>query len=110
LVFAVLIFRRDDAATHGAMQMFAALPCVTAGLGVTAGAHHRYPDRGQSIAKRRTLARAEDDAEMRERHAQCAGQLHKFAVVHGEERTKSASGRTHPRNADSDLRLPTVFE
>jgi hypothetical protein len=40
LIFSVLEFGRDDATAYGAMQMFAALPSVTAGLGVAAGAHH----------------------------------------------------------------------
>src|SRR5215475_16158458 len=45
LIFAVLILRRGDAATHSAMEMFAALPGITTWLGVTTGAHHRYSDR-----------------------------------------------------------------
>src|SRR5262249_60284553 len=53
LIFAVLIFRRDDAATHGAMEMFAALPRVTTPLGMTAGAPHRYSDRAQRDRGRR---------------------------------------------------------
>ena len=44
LVFAMLVFGRDDASAYSAMQMFAALPGITAWLGVAAGAHHRYPD------------------------------------------------------------------
>ena len=44
LVFAVLIFRRNDPTAHSAMQMFAALPCITAGLRMTASAHHRNTD------------------------------------------------------------------
>jgi hypothetical protein len=56
LVFAVLVFGSDDAATHGAMQMFTALSGVTTGLGMTASAHHRYSDRGERIAQRRALA------------------------------------------------------
>src|SRR5882762_4122393 len=65
LVCAILVFRRDDSATHGAMQMFAALSGVTAGLGMAAGAHDRDSDRGERIAHRRALARAEHDANLR---------------------------------------------
>ena len=72
LVFAVLVFRRDDAATHGAMQMFAALSRVTAGLGMTARAHQRCSDRGERIAQRRALARAKHDPNLRERDSQSA--------------------------------------
>src|SRR5438046_10467337 len=69
-VFAVLVFRRDDAATHGAMQMFAALSCVTAGLGMTAGAHHRYSDRAERIPQRRPPACPDHDPELPKRCAQ----------------------------------------
>jgi hypothetical protein len=65
-VFAVLIFGRDDTATHGEMQMFAAPPGVTAGLGMTAGAHHCYANGSQCIAKRRALARTQHDPNLRE--------------------------------------------
>jgi hypothetical protein len=44
LIFVVVVLRRDDAAAHGLMQVFAAAPGITAGFGVTASAHHRYPD------------------------------------------------------------------
>jgi hypothetical protein len=44
LIFTVLVFGRDDAAAYGAMQMFAALPGLAAGLSVSARAHHRHPD------------------------------------------------------------------
>jgi hypothetical protein len=44
LIFAVLVFRRNDVTSHSAMEMFAAFPGVTARLGVAAGAHHRYSD------------------------------------------------------------------
>src|SRR5262249_59647492 len=43
LIFAVLILRRDDAAAHGAVQMFAALPGVTARLGMAPRAHPPFP-------------------------------------------------------------------
>jgi hypothetical protein len=84
LVFAVLVFRRDNTATHGAMQMFAALSRVTAGFGMTAGAHQRYSDRGERIAQRRALARAKHDPNLRERDSQSAHQLDKLAVAHRE--------------------------
>ena len=79
---------------NGAMQMFATLPRVTAGLGMTAGAHHGYPNRSQRITQRRALACAENDADLRKRDAQRAHQLDKFAVIHREERPKSAGCRT----------------
>src|SRR5438874_13579668 len=85
-VFAVLVFRRDDAATHGAMQMFAALSRVTAGLGMTAGAHHRYSDRDERITQRRSLARAEHDPNLGVRDSQSAHELDKLAVAHRESR------------------------
>src|SRR4029453_18764290 len=84
LIFAVLILRRDDPATHGAMKMFATLAGVTTGLGVAAGAHHGYSDRGERIAERRPLACAEHDPNLRERDAQCAHELHKLLVGHRE--------------------------
>src|SRR5262245_9894944 len=87
LVFAVLVFRRDDSAPHGTMQMFAALSSVTARLGMTAGAHHRNSDRGERIAERRALAGTQHDPDLRERNTQRAHQLYKFAVAHREERT-----------------------
>jgi hypothetical protein len=43
LIFAGLVFRRDDPAAYGAMQMCAPALGVAAGLRVTAGTHHRYP-------------------------------------------------------------------
>src|SRR5215471_2558140 len=94
LIFAVLVLRRDDAAAHGAVQMFAALSGVTAGLGMAPGAHHGYSDRSQRVAQRRALAGAEHDSDLWERAAQRAHQLNKFAIAHREERTKSASRRT----------------
>src|SRR5262245_30203004 len=84
LVFAVVIFRRDDAATHSAMEMFTALPSITTWLGVAAGAHHRYCNRGERIAQRRALACAEHDPNLRERDAQRAHELHKLLVGHRE--------------------------
>jgi hypothetical protein len=47
LIFSVLVFGRDDATAYGAMQMFTALPSITARLGVTAGAHHCHTDRSK---------------------------------------------------------------
>src|SRR6266542_4019625 len=70
LIFAVLVFGRDDAAAHGTMEMLAALPGVTTRLGVTAGAHDRYPDYRKRVSQRRALACAEHDAKLRERNAQ----------------------------------------
>src|SRR5947207_15671126 len=51
LVFPVLILRRDDAATHRAMQIFATLPGVTAGLGMTTGDHQSNAHASALIAK-----------------------------------------------------------
>src|SRR5438552_17374965 len=93
LVFAFLVFGRDDASAHSAMQMFTALPGVTAGLSVTAGAHHRYSDYRQRVSQRRALACAEHDAELRESNPQRAHQLRQFAVGHRKKRTKSARRR-----------------
>src|SRR4029453_5262576 len=90
--------------------MLSTLPGVTAGLGVTAGAHHRYSDRSQGIAQRRALTRAEHDADLRERNAQRARQLHKSAVGHREKGTKSAGPRRKTGESHTDLALPTVFE
>jgi hypothetical protein len=42
LIFSVLEIGGHDSTAHGAMQMFAALPRVAAGLGVTAGTHHGH--------------------------------------------------------------------
>src|SRR5207248_10819741 len=56
------------------------------------------------------FARAEHDAELRERDAQCANQLCQLAISHREKRTKSAGGRTQPRQAHSDLRLPAMLK
>src|SRR5882724_11156345 len=47
LIFAVLVFGRDDTAADGAMKTFAALPGITSRLGVATSAHHRYADQGQ---------------------------------------------------------------
>src|SRR5690348_5628214 len=44
LVFALLVFGRHDATAQRAMQMFVAFPSVTAGFGMTTGAHHGYAD------------------------------------------------------------------
>src|SRR5262245_53511329 len=84
LVFAVLRLPRHDAATHSAMEMFPALPGVATGLGMTTGAHHRYSDRGERIAKRRALACAEHDPNLRKCDAQRAHHLHKPLVAHRE--------------------------
>src|SRR5437867_9655178 len=42
LIFSVLVFGRNNATAHGAMEMFAALTGVTTRLGVTSRAHHSY--------------------------------------------------------------------
>src|SRR5215831_17575557 len=91
LIFTILILRRDYATTHSAMEMFKALPGITTWLGVTAGAHHRYSNRGERIAQRRALACAEHDPNLRKRDAQRAHELHKLLVGHREQRPKSTS-------------------
>ena len=45
---------------------------LAAGLGMTADTHNRYSDRGERIAQRRALARAEHDPNLRERDSQSA--------------------------------------
>ena len=94
LVFAVLIFRCNDSAADGAMQMLATLPRVTPGFGMAAGAHHGYSNRSQCVAHRRALACTEHDTDLGKRDAQRAHQLDKFAVIHRKEGPKSASRRT----------------
>src|ERR1700749_877592 len=81
-VFPVLILRRDNAATQRAMQMFAALPCVTTRLSMAACTHHGNADGSESIAQWRALTCAEDDPKLWEGNPQRAHQLHKFAVAH----------------------------
>jgi hypothetical protein len=44
LIFAILVFGRDDAPSHSAMHMFEAPPGITARLRVAARTHHRYAD------------------------------------------------------------------
>src|SRR5882724_4759827 len=56
------------------------------------------------------FASAKHDPKLGERNSQCANELHKLAVRHRKERTKSASCRTQPRQAYVDLRLPAAFE
>src|SRR5947207_15771685 len=52
-------------AAFGAVQVFLARACVSAGFGVTAGAHQCYAKRNQAGAQLRRLARRQQEARMR---------------------------------------------
>src|SRR6266536_1595937 len=49
LIFSVLVFGRNNATAHGAMEMFAALTGVTPRTGVNSPGHHRYTEGNQRI-------------------------------------------------------------
>ena len=92
------------------MNFLFALTGVTARFGVTAGAHHCYPDLDQQIAQRSRLTRAQDDPDLRESNAQRAYQMNEIAIAHGKVRAKFSGRRTKARDTYSEGRFPATFE
>src|SRR5213076_2727714 len=103
-------FRRHNPAADGAMDFLPALTGVTARLGMTAGAHHRYPDLDEQIAQRSRLTRAQNDPDLRECNAQRAHQLNQIAIAHRKMRAKFAGRWTKTRNTYGEGRFPAAFK
>ena len=100
----------EGAPSHGEMQVAASEAGVSAGLSVAAGAHERDAERGERVAQRSGLARAQDEPDPREVQAERADHLHKVAVVQRVGRLKSSGGGAQPRQADREMRLPACAQ
>jgi hypothetical protein len=75
------------------VKIIAALASIAAGLRVAPGAHHRDPERKESVAEFAGLPCAEDNPDLRKAEAQGADELHELAISQMETRLKLARTR-----------------
>jgi hypothetical protein len=108
--FAGAFGERDDAATFGQMQMFAASAGIAAGFGVAAGAEHGDAEGNQAVSQVGGFARGEDEPGIRQEDAEGTDELNEFAIGDGLRGIEFAGARSQAGKGKGELSFPAMAE